>query len=152
MPPISLKVKTTIDTIKAERDELLRQNAAILAEQGILNARIADLQESLQDARVKLNTMQRVIEAATKFKCECGDTLALSSKHKHLKSPTHLMKMKCMIGDKVDVAEPEPKPKPKLKPKQCSNCDGKKHEYYGDGVYGPCLRCGDINDGPMFSD
>jgi hypothetical protein len=98
MPPMSQKVKTTIDKLTAERDELLRQNAAMIAEQAILNTRILSLQTSLHDARFQLNARAQELTDATTFKCECGQVMAKSSKAKHLKSPTHLMRVQCMLS------------------------------------------------------
>ena len=99
MPPVSNKVKTTIDKLTAERDELLRQNAAMLAEQAILNTRILSLQTSLHDARFQLNARAQELTDVTTFRCPCGQVMAKSSKAKHMKSPTHLMRIKCIVGD-----------------------------------------------------
>jgi recombinational DNA repair ATPase RecF len=106
MPPVSNKVKTTIDKLTAERDELLRQNAAMLAEQATLNTRILALQTSLHDARFQLIARAQELTDAKTFKCACGQVMAKSSKAKHLKSPTHIMRMNCVVGDQKDANSP----------------------------------------------
>jgi len=78
----------------------------MLTEQSILNTRILTLQTSLHDARFQLNARSQELTDATTFRCECGQVMAKSSKTKHLKSPTHLMRIKCIVGDQNDANSP----------------------------------------------
>jgi hypothetical protein len=136
MPPISQKAQAMIDKLTADRDALIIQNGMMLAEQSVLNERISELQVSLHEARLKLNERTQELTTATKVTCDCGVVLARSSMRKHLQSPTHLLKIKCMLPDRDVFTKPD-----FSRPTVCGNCDGEGYEYYGDDTYGPCLKC-----------